>query len=249
VLRSIDCKTRCGTVWTGLQQEKQRDDDSLRTPWILESREASVHLRLVVPAPRNDADSVVDPLAALSAAAIRGDSQAVHTLLLSVTPGMLRAVRGVLAIDHAEVEDVLQEATIGLLGALPSFRRQCTVLHFACRIAVLTALAARRRLRNRHDCHREGDHESLAVDTLSPAELTAATRRRSILRDLCDALPPTQSEALILHCVLGYTVEEVADTTQVPPNTVRSRLRVAKEALRAAISSDPCIGEALGSLP
>src|SRR5271165_2748674 len=131
-----------------------------------------MHLRLVAPAPNDDAaEGVVDPLAALATAAMRGEAQAVQTLLLSVTPAMLRAVRGVLAVDHPEVEDVLQEATMGLLGALPSFRRQCTVLHFACRIGVLTALAARRRLRGRRDTHCEADEEPLATDDLSPAQL------------------------------------------------------------------------------
>src|SRR5882672_12886243 len=108
-----------------------------------------MRLRLVGAPAKKDATSPVDPLAALSRAAGLGDAHAIDTLLLSVTPAMLRAVRGVLGGDHREIEDVLQESAIGLVGALKTFRGESTVLHFACRIAVLSALATRRRLRER----------------------------------------------------------------------------------------------------
>lgn len=207
-------------------------------------------LRLVGMPTHQDPASAVDPLAAISRAAARGDPQAIDTLLLSVTPAMLRAVRGVLGGGHREIEDVLQESAIGLVNALKTFRGESTVLHFGCRIAVLSALAARRRLR-------ESGKESvdaredlpLTSHECSPVELVLAARRRALLRELCDALPIAQSEALVLHCVLGFTVEEIADAGQIPPNTVRSRLRVAKETLRARIHADPTLREALEPKP
>jgi RNA polymerase sigma-70 factor (ECF subfamily) len=207
-------------------------------------------LRLVGESASKDPTSAVDPFAALSRAAALGDAQAIDTLLLSVTPAMLRAVRGVLGGDHREIEDVLQESAIGLVGALKTFRGESTVLHFACRIAVLSALAARRRLRERGQEPLEApDRLPLASSDSSPVDLALAARRRAILRNLCDALPCAQSEALILHCMLGFTVEQIADAEQVPPNTVRSRLRVGKEALRTRIAADPTLREALESEP
>jgi RNA polymerase sigma factor (sigma-70 family) len=209
-----------------------------------------MRLRIVGVPARKDPTTAVDPLAALSRAAALGDARAIDTLLLSVTPAMLRAVRGVLGGDHREIEDVLQEAAIGLVRAKKTFRGEGTVLHFACRIAVLSALAARRRLREHGQEPLEvSEGLPLASSESSPLELALAARRRSILRDLCDALSSAQSEALILHCVLGFTVEEIADAAQVPPNTVRSRLRLAKEALRARIAADPALREALESEP
>jgi DNA-directed RNA polymerase specialized sigma24 family protein len=38
--------------------------------------------------------------------------------------------------------------------------------------------------------------------------------------------------------MLGYTVEETAQVTGVPPNTVRSRLRTALKALREVVLLD-----------
>jgi RNA polymerase sigma-70 factor (ECF subfamily) len=186
-----------------------------------------------------------DPLAALCVAAQKGDPQAMQTLLVSVAPAMLRAVRGVLGAHHRDVEDTLQEATHGFVRSLSSFRRECTVLHFACRVAVQTSVVVRRRLRSRGDDRSEPLETPTLVDGDTPAEVLLAARRRAILRELCDSLPTPQCEALILHVVVGYTVEEVADACRAPPETIRSRLRLAKAALRARIVADPVCREAL----
>jgi DNA-directed RNA polymerase specialized sigma24 family protein len=60
-----------------------------------------------------------------------------------------------------------------------------------------------------------------------------------LARELCDALPPVQAEALALHCVLGYTMNEVASICGAPLETVRSRLRTARSALVARALADP----------
>ena len=43
----------------------------------------------------------------------------------------------------------------------------------------------------------------------------------------------------MLRLALGHSVEEIASITKAPLNTVRSRLRLAKEALRTRIGNDP----------
>lgn len=187
-----------------------------------------------------------DPLAALSDAARRGKSEAMRTLVSSVAPGVLRAVRGVLGGRHPEVEDVAQEALLGFVRALGDFRRECSVLHFACRIAVLSALAAQRRQHTRAEDHVDAEILDLHEDEqASPAERAIEARRRAALRELCAELPDPQREALVMHIVLGMTVEETAAACRVPVNTVRSRLRLAKEALRAHIEADVRLREAL----
>src|SRR6476646_3786327 len=85
-------------------------------------------------------------LAGLARRVAAGDRKATRSLLSAVGPAMLRAIRKVLARSTPDVEDVAQEAMEALVSALPSFRGECPVLHFARRVAVLTALANRRRL-------------------------------------------------------------------------------------------------------
>ena len=176
-----------------------------------------------------------DPLKQLAAAAAAGDREAQRTLLVTVGPSLLRVVRGVLGGQHPDVEDTLQEAMVSLHLALVGFRGECTTLHFACRIAVQVALNARRRsgYRTRHTPSADPtDLQELARDDRSPAEAMDAAACRQALRELLGELPAAQAEVLALHTLLGYTVDETAETIAVPPNTVRSRLRAALAKLR-----------------
>src|SRR5882724_4369710 len=106
-------------------------------------------LRPVPNPPQSDRapEPLHDELAALAEAARRGDRTALPTLLSAIVPQMIRVVRRVLGAGHPELEDVTQEAAFALVDALPRFRGEATVLHFACRTAVLTAMNVRRRER------------------------------------------------------------------------------------------------------
>jgi len=153
--------------------------------------------------------------------------------------------------EAERVEDVLQEAVEGLLLALPSFKGQCTVLHFACRVAVLSALASRRRATFRAEFVVDAPEagEQAPSPTVSPLESVSANRRRQVVGQLLDDLPPVQAEVLVLHCALGFTVDEIALSVGRPKETVRSRLRLAKQALRERISASAELAEILEVAP
>ena len=141
---------------------------------------ASAMLRLIhQPQPAADLSSdepeparARDPLHALVSKVIGGDRKAERTLLIAVGPAVLGVVKRVLGLQSLDIDDVCQEASLGLLAALPSFRAECTVLYFACRVALLTALAARRRrdvaLRPVSECVDES--EDIVDVAPSPAE-------------------------------------------------------------------------------
>jgi len=201
-----------------------------------------------VPKPVEAGNLRKDDLTALVAGCLAGRRDAERTLLLTVAPSMLQMIRRVLGRGDPDVEDTLQEATLNFLHALPSFRATCTIRHFACRVAILTALKCRRgRKRNKVEQPlAEIDIETLgATDECGPGEQALAASRRGILRKLLDALPDVQATALVLHCVGGLSLEEVAAATQAPLETARSRLRLGKAALRARISADPAAADLL----
>jgi RNA polymerase sigma-70 factor, ECF subfamily len=182
-----------------------------------------------------------DPLRALAAQASKGSRDAQRTLLIALGPGVLRVVRSVLGADHPDVEDVVQQAAVAVHLALPNFRGECSVQHFAARIVAQTAMNARRRAgyRTRHTPSVAPEVlAELACSDESPAESLAASRRREMLRQLLCELPTVQAEALALHTMLGYSVEETAAAVDAPVNTVRSRLRGALAALRARVHGD-----------
>jgi RNA polymerase sigma factor (sigma-70 family) len=191
-----------------------------------------------------------DALSSLARAAAGGRADAVRTLIMSVTPAMLRAVRGVLGTAHPDVEDSAQEAVFRFVSALPGFRYECSVLHFACKVAVHTALNARRHARSRGagklDALDFGDHVSPGP---SPAQELASAARREAVRQLFASLPTAQAEVFVMHIVLGFSVEETADACEVPANTVRSRLRLAKQAMRMRASAIPALSDVLEDEP
>jgi len=185
-----------------------------------------------------------DPLEELVERVVARDPRAAEAFVRRSGPSALRVVRQVLGAQHPDVSDVVQEAIFATLDALPDFRRQCTVAHFVWRVAALTAMNARRRLRLREQITPGTDTaDEYPSDEPSPLGLTLAARRRDVLRQLLDELPAVQAEVLALHCVLGFTIAETASATGAPLNTVRSRLLAAKSALRERLSQNAELSE------
>ena len=176
----------------------------------------------------------------LAARAAAGEPAATRELLLLVSPAVLRSVRLVLGSKSPDVEDVAQQALLGFVEALPSFRGECHPTGFAARIAVHTALSCRRRA-SRLRIVAWGAEELAAASERRRAPHddggTAAYQRRCV-RDLLARLPPDQAEVLALHIVLGYSLPEVSQSTSIPLNTVKSRLRLAKQALRRHLEAE-----------
>lgn len=171
--------------------------------------------------------------------AVRGDTAATGQLLKQLAPAMIRAARSLLGATHADVDDVVQHSLIGLVQSLPQFRGECSIAHFASRIVTRTALAARRRDGARSE-RRDDDADLDALPAApGPGDTVDAERRRELVRGLLETLPEEQAETLALRVVLGFSLEEVAEATGVPLNTVRSRVRLAKTALKRRIEADP----------
>lgn len=175
-----------------------------------------------------------------------GDSVATGKLLKALTPRLVRVVRAVLGGGHPDVDDAIQQALIGFVQALPAFRGDCDPLGYATVIAVRAAVAVRKRAHIDHARRDDGaDADEIIGHRASPGEEAASQQRKDILRDLLAELPPEQAEALAMRVVLGWSLEEIAAQSGAPLNTVRSRLRLAKEGLRRRIEAMPGMIEAL----
>jgi len=61
-----------------------------------------------------------------------------------------------------------------------------------------------------------------------------------------DELPARQREALILFAEEGFSMQEIAEATDVPPGTVKSRLYHARQGLRRRLN--PATLRAVGAL-
>jgi RNA polymerase sigma factor (sigma-70 family) len=188
-----------------------------------------------------------DELQALADAVQAGSSAALETFVRALAPHLIRVTRRVLGSDGSDVEDVAQEAALAVLDALPRYRGEGTVLHFACRVAVLTAMNTRRKVIAQKRTHIPSLSPLSQVPSRAPGPDQVVANRFlvSVVRELLLTLPENQAEALALHAVLGCTVAEIAESTAAPEETVRSRLRLAKLALRKRVLANPILRDAL----
>jgi RNA polymerase sigma factor (sigma-70 family) len=184
---------------------------------------------------------------ALARRAAAGDLPATQDLLTQLTPTVARVVSGMMGSRNADFDDVVQQSLIALLRALPSFRGECHPAGFACRIAFRVALRIRKRRHMEHArLERLAELSATAASNSRPAQLEHPARRQRLLRELLDRLPEEQAEARVMRVILGFSLEEVARATGARVNTVRSRVRLAKEALRRRIEARPDLREELG---
>jgi RNA polymerase sigma-70 factor (ECF subfamily) len=116
-------------------------------------------------------------------------------------------------------------------------------------VAVLTAMNVRRReaAEKRAHCADGSDPEHVADLAPSPEQTMSAASLAPLVRELLSELPEALAETLTLHVVLGYTVAEIAQSSGAPIETIRSRLRLAKRALRKRALDHPALREVLES--
>ncbi|HVU51158.1 MAG TPA: sigma-70 family RNA polymerase sigma factor [Polyangia bacterium] len=194
--------------------------------------------------PANDGP---DPLRALARAAAAGQREAMVRLMSLVAPPVAAAVRALLGPGHRELEDAVQEALLAITSALDRFRGDSSFLHYARRIAVRTALAQRRaEARGTRRLAEALASEAPAAGDASVAPSIEREQRVALLARLLDELPEGQAECLAYRVLLELPLPQIAREIGVPINTVRSRVRLARNHLRDRILGDPALAESLG---
>lgn len=179
----------------------------------------------------------------LARRAAAGSLRASQLLLEQLAPTITRVASAVLGPSNAEIDDVVQQSLIAVLGALPGFRGECHPAGFASSITFRVAIKHRKRQQT--DRLRRDYLAQLGPTETNTLDLHDPCQRHRLVQDLLVRLPEPQAEALALRVVLGLSLEEVAQATGVPLNTVRSRVRLAKEALRRRITTLPGLRDAL----
>ncbi len=167
--------------------------------------------------------SALDPRIA---AAAGGDRSAAQSLCRELLPRVRNLVRYLVRGD-ARVDDVAQEALIAVLRGLATYRGDGRFEAWVDRVVARSTFATLRRLR----AETQPGAEDVAERERDPIESSPYEERRELAAAL-DRLPHDQRQALILHFSVGMTVSEISQAVAAPFETVRSRLRLAKAALR-----------------
>ena len=124
-------------------------------------------------------------------------------------------------------QDVAQEAFVRAHRALPGFRGQAQVRSWLYRIATNLALNAVQRQRE-YPTDELPDRPARR----DPAADTESLALRRELEAAIDELTDKLKEPLVLREYEGMSYQEIADTLDLPINTVRTRILRARRALR-----------------
>jgi RNA polymerase sigma-70 factor (ECF subfamily) len=159
-------------------------------------------------------------------AAQRGSADAVETL---VRRNWERAHRTAFLIlrDAGAAEDVCQEAMLAAVRSIDKFDRRRPFGPWLHRIVVNRSLDLLRERGRRAEVAQAAEERS-APDTPD----------RAIAGDLAHALAELDAETraiVVLRHLLDYSSKEIGAMLDLPPATVRTRLRRALERLRAAL--------------
>jgi RNA polymerase sigma-70 factor (ECF subfamily) len=196
--------------------------------------------------PEPAADAERDPLGQLVREAAAGRRESLVRLLSSVAPPVTATIRVLLGAGHPDLEDAVQETLVAVAASLERFRGESSFLHYARRIAVRTALALRRAdAKGRRGLALVAATQASAADWRPEPSAAEREQRVAIFVKLLDELPEGQAECLAYRVLLEYPLPRIAAELGVPINTVRSRVRLARDHLRDRILADPALAAVL----
>lgn len=165
------------------------------------------------------------------------DPNAQNTLAHRLLPRIRRATRALLR-DRSDADDATQLCIIEVLRSARTFRGVGSIEAWSNRIVIRTSI--RHAKRNRARLRRidaAADPENVSGKTSADAALTAADLPRD-LREYLDSLSQVRRQALILRHVLGHSIAEIAELTEVSRNTVKDRLVSARKEIRRMVRRD-----------
>ncbi len=182
---------------------------------------------------RTPVDGEDGPLTALAREALGNDPEKVRKFLDAIAPTVRRTCRSVMGYTHPDLEDAIQESLIDIVRALPQYRFEADVSHYAAKIALRVAIAERSKDRARVE-HLRLFHQSRESrpQSLDPSGVVADVECSWLAHLIVRKLKRSQTEAVLLRFFLGCSVEEIASITGVPLNTAKTRLRTGKDKLR-----------------
>lgn len=180
-----------------------------------------------------------DPDVELVASAKAGDTRAFEQLMGKYQHRVIKLVTRL--VGEADAPDVAQVTFVKIHRALPAFRGQSSFYTWLYRIAINTAknhLMSRQRRPAAQDIDIAdvrleqggdlGDHET-------PEAIVESWELRDRLVLIMNKLPTELRRTIVLRELEGLSYEAIAEVTNCPLGTVRSRLFRAREAVEKAV--------------
>ena len=172
---------------------------------------------------------------------------AVRVLTTRNNQRLFRAAWGILK-NRAEAEDAVQSAYLRAFAAAATFEGRSSLTTWLTRIVINEALgrrrAAQRRLTNLDgtsvtvlDEYREKMMRG-STSSMLPDGSVAREQIRQLLEDAVAKLPDNFRMVFILREIEGLSVQEVAETLEIEPGTVKTRDLRARRLLRETLAPE-----------
>ena len=173
-----------------------------------------------------------------------GDRGAFEFLMRRHNRRLYRLARASLR-DDAEAKDALQDAYLCAYRSIGQFRGDATLSTWFSRLVLNECNARHRRASRRENIvsivsadHHMAAYSEVSEPGQSPHELVARAQLRGVLEQKIGELPESFRVVFVLRTIEEMSVEEVAVSLAVSPETVRSRHFRAKGLLRESLARE-----------
>jgi RNA polymerase sigma-70 factor (ECF subfamily) len=160
-----------------------------------------------------------------------GDAKAQRELLHRALPVARRTARYLLRRSQ-DVDDAVQATLLAVLNSAARFRGCSSLATWVGRIATRTTL---RLAQKQRALVPTGELEKLPAPERSEYEAEETPRT---VWEYVECLPELQRVAIVLRYKLDYSVDDIAEATESPPDTVKYRLKEALTKIRRLVRQD-----------
>jgi RNA polymerase sigma-70 factor (ECF subfamily) len=179
-----------------------------------------------------------------------GDRAAFEVLMRRYNRRLYRLARAVLR-DDTEAQDALQDAYLRAYRSMGQFRGDAALSTWLSRLVLNECSARMRRSSRRENIisivsatpHMDAYTEAAAPGE-SPDHLTARAQIRRVLEQKVGELPESFRVVFVLRSIEELSIEEIAATLAIAPETVRSRHFRARGMLREALAKEIDLAQA-----
>ncbi len=144
--------------------------------------------------------------------------------------------------DTQLAEDIAQEVFLRIWRRpdhyVPQRGRFVTWLLSVARNGAVDQVRTRGRRRRRETAGDEPDKEVPGDENRDPAMMAELADERQKVRQALASLPPEQRRVIEMAYYGGYTQQEIAAMLDQPLGTVKTRIRLAMQKLRAALAGE-----------
>ena len=163
--------------------------------------------------------------------ALGGDVRAFEEIYKKTSAFVYNVVLKI-ASNEEDADEIMQDAFMRIWKNLGQFRGLSSFKTWVYRVAVNTALNYRKAAQ-KHSRKRV-DFDSVSASVGTPEKTRSAVdlkERERKLSELLNALNPDQRACIVLREIEGLDYREIAEALKININTVRSRLKRARERL------------------